>query len=361
MGSAAFTGDPDRKDVTAFEGRLGDDLETLDPNLEAQDTEDEQVSEPAAEDEPAEEVEEEPAAEASAEAVVEAEEESTISTLSDLADAYGVDESTLRQTIQVTIGDDTVSLDEALQAHTANPAAARELAELQQERTQFTTEVNASRKAVGETMAELAAHAQVFANDLEEQFKDIDWARLKEEDPSRYLLLRNERQEGEQKFRNAVDVIHRADEQRQKQEREHMAQFEAIETQTLLTKMPQWRDPEVGKAAMTGVNAFLIGQGFQPEEIRLINDHRYMLVAHQAYLYSQLKTKAPKTLGKLKGLPKPTKVMGATARREAASVKTQKKTQATTMRARLKETGDERDAAAIFEQEVDFDGPAKRP
>ncbi len=370
MGAAAFTGPPDKKDVAAFENILDDDLNTREPDLEAQATETEETpletetQEAAAEETSeeksteTEETEVELEAAAAAESEAETEEEGTVSTLSDLAQAFETSEETLLETIQITAGDQTVSLGEALKAHTANPAAASELAGLQQERAAYQVEADASRKSVGEAMKQLAAQTQVFADQIDAKYKDVNWAQLKEEDPSQFLLLRNEQQEDNHRFRAAVDVIQRTDEDRQAQVRQDLERFERVETVSLLQKIPEWNDEAVAREELGKINTYLNGHGFTKQEISMLNDHRYMLIVRDAHRYAELKKGAPKKMKKLKGLPKPTKVIGATARSRVAAV-TKKATDSDLLRQRLKKSGDVEDAARYFESEVDFDAPSK--
>jgi hypothetical protein len=115
----------------------------------------------------------------------------------------------------------------------------------------------------------------------------------------------------------------------------------------LHVKMPEWVKPEIAQAAMAEVSSFLADNDFTPEEINNITDHRYLLVAYDAAQYRKLKKQAPKKLDKLRGLPKPKAVLRSSARRDSAGDSRQN---AQKKLDRLRETGDERDAARLFEE-----------
>jgi hypothetical protein len=118
------------------------------------------------------------------------------------------------------------------------------------------------------------------------------------------------------------------------------------EIAALHTKMPEWADQAVAQIAMKETQDFLSASEFTPEEINGISDHRYLLVAWKAAQFDKLQQQAPKKLDKLRSLPKPQRVLKSGVRRDASSdaaKKAQKKFD------RLRETGDERDAATVLE------------
>ena len=137
------------------------------------------------------------------------------------------------------------------------------------------------------------------------------------------------------------------EETRKQEYQDNMVKGRDAEIRSLQQKMPEWKDPAKAEAAMKVAHTYLNSMDFSDEEIAALSDHRYLLVAHEAAQWRNLKKQAPKKIEKLRGLPKPKKVLRTGARRDSnldALKVGQRKYD------KLRETGDDRDAAALFEE-----------
>jgi hypothetical protein len=306
------------------------------------------VEEPGEEPEPiAAEEEGEPAAEEEGEPGAEEEGDGTVRTMSDLAEMFEIEEAELLGHLQIAGSNgETVSLARVIETYHQAPEAVRQFEELKTQKAAFEQEAANLRTRTDESIRELAVNAQVLLDMTNEEFKDVDWSRLEREDQTQYLILKTKQQDRAKVIQGAVEKM-RGLEQGRTQEIQAVTGAQRQEQISVLhEKMPSWRDPVVATAAMKETHAYLTETGFSADEIDGIADHRAIMVAWEAAQYRKLKNQTPKKLEKLKGLPNLKRVLKTGSRRDASADNTkdaQKKID------RLKKTGDDRDAAAIFE------------
>lgn len=109
-----------------------------------------------------------------------------------------------------------------------------------------------------------------------------DWAALARENPAEYV----------QKwaaYQQRVGHVQSALQQREQAQAQTRQQHFAREEAALLEKVPEWRDPQKGKAAMDEIrNAAVDHYGFTPEQIKAIPDHRQVLVLRDALAFRKL-------------------------------------------------------------------------
>lgn len=267
--------------------------------------------------------------------------------VAELAKALEIDESDLLAlTVQGPDGA-PVPLSTVVEGWRAAPAAARltsELTQKAQEIDTFRAGLEAEHRAVVDRAVALIG---AMTQDFEAGYAGVNWNQLKDEDPQRYLMLRQERVEREQRLRGATDQLRsdwqRADGQRQQA---RLARLD-VEAKKLASAVPGWHDPSKATEEMQALRGFLHKTyGLTDADLNVIEDHRFILAALDAMKYRNAAASAPKLLEKLKGLPRP--VMKAKAAPEAPSdaALTQRKRAA--VLARLRKTGSDADAAAAF-------------
>ena len=271
-----------------------------------------------------------------------------VNTISDLAKMFEVEEKELLDNLQIDTGDGkSVPLSQVISSYKDSPEATRKLADIQAREVAFEAESSQLRIKTDDHIRELALHAQTLLDMTNEEFKDIDWKVLEEQDPQRFLIMKEKQRERGRAIQGAIEQMKKVDTNRSEQMVTAANTHRASEMVKLHTKMPAWTDESVAKAAMTETSQFLSEAGFSQEEINAITDHRYLLVAYDAAQYRKLKTQAPGKLEKLRGLPKPKAVLRSTARRDTSQDAQQN---AQKNFDRLKKTGEPEDAARLFEE-----------
>jgi hypothetical protein len=279
----------------------------------------------------------------------EEEQDDAINNLSDLAKMFDIGEKEMLDQLQVDPGDgNPISLSKMIDTYKNAPESARRWEELQGAQNNFQVEAQQMRERTDVAVRDLAHHAQALLDVTTEEFKDVNWKALEMEDAQQYLILKNKQAERGAMISSAIEKLKSVEQQRLAEVNAVTAGNRQGEMQALHRKMPAWSDKEVATAAMSDTQAYLSQtEGFSAEEINAISDHRQLLVAWKASQYDKLKKQAPKKLQKLKGLPKPKNVLRSGARREASG---DAQKQAQKNFDRLKKTGDERDAARLFEE-----------
>jgi hypothetical protein len=273
-----------------------------------------------------------------------------VRTMSDLAKMFEVDEKELLNHLEVE-GPNGVSvpLAKALDTYKNSTVIQKSHDELAAERTTLQAEAAQLRVTTDATVKEMAIQTQVLLDVTQQEFSDINWKTLEVEDPQQFLIMKSKQQERGQLIQRAIEKMRGLEHQRAGEAQAVNLETRQKEMVTLHTKKPEWKDAAVAQTAMSDTQSFLSESGFSQEEINGITDHRYLLVAYEASQYRKLKNQTPKKIDKLRSLPKPKHVLRSSARKgsgEVARKQSQKNLD------RLKATGDERDAARLFEEMI---------
>jgi len=298
---------------------------------EAQPTEEEE-SQPVAEDESFEEETEE-------EEEPEGEEES---------EETDVEEGEELYTVKVDGTEREVSLNELLNGYSRQSDYTKKTQQLSQERQQmgqlqqqWQQEMIAAQT---ERQQYIDALGQVVNQSMTglEEYANIDWATLKEDDPIAYVTRRDEFREAQENVR-AMQGQQAYAMQQQDAEMQNAIQYRTREELGMLVqKVPEWKDKETRQELTKNLREYATGQGFSPEEISSLIDHRSLIVLMKAQKYDAMQNSDVKSK-KLKN--KPNVVRSGTG---TTSKGTSKSKRAAKMK-RLQSTGHVDDAVSILE------------
>lgn len=310
---------------------------------------------PAAETKPAEskdDEEEEPAKEEEAPAEESSEDE--ISTLDELATALDVKADDLLDTLTWTPpgeGSEPVTLRALVERFQATPADAENDPEVQALRGTLKQERDSFAKQYDDTILSLQGHTLAMLDGVEADKARL--AELEDSNPQEYIRLSKDIGRRMTLIDKSVDALRSrvaADEQRAEKEHEQTAN---VELASLLKAIPAWRNPEARKTEVAEIAKYLMGKGLKGEEIGKMIDHRLILIARDAMKGAALSAtaEAGKTKRTLK-LPK-----GAVRRAERGTERSAQAKRAANigaMKRRLKESGDETDAARLIFETQDL-------
>lgn len=115
-----------------------------------------------------------------------------------------------------------------------------------------------------------------------EKFQNVDWQRLAREDPNTYVALSAERDSLRGRISTLQNEINRVSYQTQQQEAAYKERVKVEQLQLLKQKMPILADPQRGAQFAREMGTWLMDQGFSPEEIGEVFDHRVFLVIDKA-------------------------------------------------------------------------------
>ena len=169
-----------------------------------------------------------------------------------------------------------------------------------------------------------------------QQFEDINWKELKDDDPMEYMEKRLEYQEAKDRISQLNNERARVHQQNQAEITQVLTEKVQKEAELLSAALPEYADP--GSNLKTDIRNYALSLGFPENEIDSISDHRVVLVLHKAMLQDN----AAKGVKKVKVAPKVVK----SGTPQTKSQKVKRVTQA--KRERLAKTGNQRDAANVF-------------
>lgn len=271
----------------------------------------------------------------------EAEGEDAPWTLSRLAESMEIEEAQLLQTLQVEGQDGTrVPLAQVLEAYTqgapeqqAFQAARARVAELEGAEEQRNTKF-------GEAMGYMERVSLALLKDLE-LAQPID-PELRKEDPAEWQARTMERQQKEQRLREALEVQKRYKAHQEQQQASAFQEFRRAEFGKLRGAVPEWSDEAKFRAGLNEMGSYLAGLGMTRAEMDQIADHRHWLIIRDAMRFRALPTKQDAIKKKLRSVPK--LVPPGTPR---APVDKTKKANEEAM-SRLRKTGSREDARAAI-------------
>lgn len=247
----------------------------------------------------------------------------------------------------VKVGDDEleVSIDELIKGYSRQSDYTKKAQALSEQRKEIDTLKQQHEAEIQQIQAErqqyMESLTQVIENSNLDQF-NIDWDRLKVEDPLEYITKKQEFQDAKDKVAQLQQQQHRTAQLQQQQHQEQLQQQMAYEHEQLVQKLPDWGEPEKQTTLAGELRSYLSDQGYVPDEIDSLIDHRSFIVAHKAMMYDRIRKADPKAK-KLKNKPRVVRGGKGTTKAKAARDRVQQN------RNRLKQTGHVRDAARALE------------
>lgn len=202
-------------------------------------------------------------------------------------------------------------------------------------------EVASLRKAAEQERLRLAQSADQFARLAETvdpvlaEGRKTDWVALSKSDPVAWIEKRAAYEQRENQFQAAIAM-------REQSAAQGRAQMLADEDAKLVAKIPEWSDPDKGRAEYKSVvESVQRTYGFKPEEMQ-ISDHRLVLVARDAMRYHALMAERKATETKKAPAPVPQVVRPGNANTTSADDR------AAALKQRAAKTSDLHEKAAIL-------------
>ena len=266
-------------------------------------------------------------------------------------------EEELLYAVKVDGSEQEVTLDELMKGYSRQSDYTKKTQELAEGRkaieqlyAQYNSEIHALQQ---ERQQYVGALSQVVQNSLAglEQFNNIDWETLRQDDPIEYLSKRDEltqmqaQLQANQSNMQQAQAQHAQAAEYQRQDRQQkLAEYHLTQ---LEEKLPEWKDPDQKTKIWTEAREYALGQGYSENEFDSLIDHRHLLILRKASLYDKLQSSDVKSK-KLKNKPKVVRP-GSPRGKET----TDKKKRTAQMK-RLQETGHVDDASSLFEDFVEL-------
>jgi hypothetical protein len=264
-------------------------------------------------------------------------------TADDLVDdtQEGVSETPGTYTIKVDGKDVEVTLDELQAGYSRQADYTRKSQVLAEQRKKAEEELAATQQERQRYVSQLEQFTAQADSKLDE-LKSTDWTKLKEEDPTEYMLKRDQYRELQENKRT-VEEEQKNLQYKSQQEQQAKWQEELVRQQEIMAqRLPEWNDPTKGTKLKQDIKSFALKTGFSEQEVDSLIDARSVDVLHKAMLYDNLLA-AKISNKKAKVVPKVTRPGSPPTKGEISSDKVK------AQRARLKKTGRVKDATSVIE------------
>ena len=175
----------------------------------------------------------------------------------------------------------------------------------------------------------------------------IDWERLKVENPQEYVIRREELREAQEQQAKIQAEMQRVQQENQKLQEQAVRRYTQEQAERLVKVIPEFGDPEKSKSLMKGITEAADYYGFTPQELGTITDHRVLVALHDLMKFRKVTTEREKAETQMATEPKTRKRI----KLKSAARKTQRSTQQKQERAaiqRARESGRPEDVAAML-------------
>lgn len=216
------------------------------------------------------------------------------------------------------------------------------LSEQRKEMEGLTQQYNSQLQQIQAERQQYIQHLQALSENQDIKKFDIDWERLRLEDPLEYVTKRQEFQEAKEKAEEVKTKAKQAMARSAAEKEQQWAKVVEDEKSKLISALPEWGETDSQRQLATELRSYAQTQGYSEPEIDSLVDHRSFLVLRKAMLYDQMQNANPKAK-KLKGKPKVIRAGKGASRTQA------QRDALKTKRNQLKNTGHVRDAAKVFE------------
>ena len=256
---------------------------------------------------------------------------------SELSESEDIQENSEEPVYTVTIDGTAyeVTQDELIQGYQRNADYTRKTQELAAEKAQSSDFVERSKKDVEAKLAQLDQLNQAAQAQLQQEYAQVDFEKLYEEDPVEAARL-------EHRMRKKNEQLQQVQQQTQQLQMEEFNKYLDEQRKQLNIKVPELSHPEKGPQFQKQMRDYLSSQGFNKQEIDSVYDHRYVMLVRDAMSYRNLQKAKPQI--KKKAVNAPKVVKGGVSKSKGQQAADAKRQQLS----RLKKTGKVADAAKIF-------------
>ena len=252
-----------------------------------------------------------------------------------------VNETPGTYTIKVDGKDVEVTLDELQAGYSRQADYTRKSQVLAEQRKKADEELAATQQERQRYLSQLEQFNTQADSKLNE-LKSTDWTKLKEEDPTEYMLKRDQYRELQENKRTVEEeqknLQYKSQQEQQAKWQEELGRQQEIMAQ----RLPEWNDPTKGAKLKQDIKSFAVKTGFSEQEVDSLIDARSVDVLHKAMLYDNLLA-AKISNKKAKVVPKVTRPGSPATKGEISSDKVK------AQRAKLRKSGHIKDASSVIE------------
>ena len=241
-----------------------------------------------------------------------------------------------------------VTFDELLKGYSRQSDYTRKTQELSDNRREFQSMQQAMAQEYQQIQAERQQYVDALQNVIDgsvmglDQLANVDWNKLREEDPVAFITKKEEFRESQDRLRDYQSQQQEVMNQQYAEHQESMKQSLVQEHQKMASIVPDWGVPEKQKKMASSLKEYAISNGYTAEEVSSLADHRSLIMLLKAQKYDNLQ-KADVKSKKLKNKPKVVRSGTGSGKKDSDKSKRAAKMK------RLRSSGNVDDAASILE------------
>ena len=246
-----------------------------------------------------------------------------------------------------------VTLDELVKGYSRQSDYTRKTQELSEQRKESEALHNRWNAEIQQIQAERQQYVNSLQNVIEtsmgnlDQFSSVDWEALKNDNPLEYITKRDEYREAQDKVRQVQFQQQQAQQiHQQEAQRNHQRVLHEEHTK-LVDILPEWREPDKRAALGKEIKEYAISQGYTPEEIASLVDHRSLLTIYKAMKFDNA---SEPNIVKKKVKNKPNVIRPGSPKSKSKTDRSKR----TAHMKRLRGTGHLDDATALLEDFIDI-------
>ena len=235
-----------------------------------------------------------------------------------------------------------VSLDELLNGYSRTADYQKKTQSLAEQRKA----VEADRVKIDEaakTRETYAQRLQVIEQLLQQQDQGQDLASLKSEDPIAYAVAMGEKMERDKQLQAVQMERQRVQQEQQSHQQAQLQKHIQAEQAKLVEAIPEFKDDVKAEVIRRDIRNYAKAQGFTDQELSQVYDSRAVLALYKAAQYDKLMAGKGVTSKKVANAPKT--IRPGTSNPQSSENETAKKD-----RAALRQSGNKKDAARLFER-----------
>jgi hypothetical protein len=235
-----------------------------------------------------------------------------------------------------------VSLDELLNGYSRTADYQKKTQSLAEQRKA----VEADRVKIEEaakTRETYAQRLQVIEQLLQQQDQSQDLASLKSEDPIAYAVAMAEKMERDKQLQAVQIERQRVQQEQQSYTQAQLQKHIQAEQAKLVEAIPEFKDDVKAEVVRRDIRNYAKSQGFTDQELSQVYDSRAVLALYKAAQYDKLMAGKGVTSKKVANAPKT--IRPGTSNPQSSENETVKKE-----RAALRQSGNKKDAARLFER-----------
>jgi Tfp pilus assembly protein PilN len=235
-----------------------------------------------------------------------------------------------------------VSLDELLNGYSRTADYQKKTQSLAEQRKA----VEADRVKIAEaaqTRETYAQRLQVIEQLLHQQNQGEDLSQLKAEDPIAYAVAMAEKMERDKQLQAVQIERQRVQQEQQSYTQAQLQKHIQAEQAKLVEAIPEFKDDVKAEVVRRDIRNYAKSQGFTDQELSQVYDSRAVLALYKAAQYDKLMANKGVTSKKVANAPKT--IRPGTSNPQSSENETVKKD-----RAALRQSGNKKDAARLFER-----------